>query len=205
MQGLFHGHGAHEIGRLHDRGVGAIDLQEFGGGVDAGEFEDVAEARAGPLGVAHGAAAPLNAGQFRSEEGASVAGAFEGRRDGVLRQLLEVGEGHLERLGDQAGEVEAVGGGIDRGGAGKVLANEEGVDGGDPGVEVLEGSFQILRTVVVEDHGPLAGDGGAVRAFELGGGGRGQKVRRFDAGWVASLIQPNLPGTACASLASFSA
>ena len=27
-------------------GVGAVDLQEFGGGIDASEFEDVAEARA---------------------------------------------------------------------------------------------------------------------------------------------------------------
>ena len=99
MEGLLHGHGAHEIGRPHDRGVGAVDLEEFGGGIDASEFEDVAEARAGPLGVADGAAAPLNAGQLRGEEGASVAGAFEGRRDGVLRELLEVGEGHLERFG----------------------------------------------------------------------------------------------------------
>ena len=82
-------------------GVGAVDLEELGGGVHARKFEDVAEARAGPFGVADGAAAPLNTGQLRSEEGASVAGAFEGRRDGVLRELLKVGEGHLERFGDQ--------------------------------------------------------------------------------------------------------
>ena len=73
-------------------GVGAIDLQELGRRVDAGEFEDVAEARPAPFGVAHRAASPLDAGQFRSEEGASVAGAFQGCRDGVLRQLLQVGE-----------------------------------------------------------------------------------------------------------------
>ncbi len=66
--------------------------------------------------------------------------------------------------------VEAVGGGVDGGGAREVLAHEEGVDGGDPGIEVLDGSFEVLGTVVVEDQGPLAGDGDPV--------GRGEFVGR---------------------------
>jgi hypothetical protein len=57
-----------------------------------------------------------------------------------------------------------------------MLADEERVDGGDPGIEVVARGFEVLRTVVMKDHGPLAGDGhGVVGGVELGGGRGGQE------------------------------
>ena len=82
---------------------------------------------------------------------------------------------HLQRFGNQARQVQAVCRGVDGRRAGKVLANEKGVDRRHPAIEVFDRSLQILGTVVVQDHGPLAGDRGAVRALDLSGCRRGQK------------------------------
>src|ERR1019366_3172791 len=76
---------------------------------------------------------------------------------------------------NQAGDIEPVGCGVNSGWAGKVLPNEKRVDWRDPAIEIFDGCFQILRTVVVQDRGPLAGDRGSVRAFDLACRGRGQK------------------------------
>ncbi len=174
VHGLFHRHAADEIGRLHDTAIGAIDFQEFRAGIDAGEFEDVAEARPGPLRVADRAASPLDAGELGRIEGAPVAGAFERGGDGVLGELLELREGDFGRLGDHAVDGEAVGRGVDRGGARKMLAHKEGVYRGDPGIEVLDGRLEILRAVVMKDEGTLAGDRDPVGRGEFSGCRRGE-------------------------------
>src|ERR1019366_6942221 len=59
--------------------------------------------------------------------------------------------------------------------AGKVLADEKGVDRRHPVVEIFDRSFQIFGAIVVQDHGPLAGDGAAVGGFDMAGCRGGQK------------------------------
>ena len=98
--------------------------------------------------------------------------------------FAQVGESQLQRLRDHPVDGEAVGLGIDRRGPRQVLAHKEDVDGGDPGIEVADRRFQVFRPVVVQDHGPLAGDGGAVRGFELGGGRRGQECEDLTPVWL---------------------
>ena len=52
---------------------------------------------------------------LRGEEGASIAGAFEGSRNGVLRQPFEIVERDLQWFRNQAGDIQPVGCGVNGG------------------------------------------------------------------------------------------
>src|ERR1035438_5943683 len=68
-------------------------------------------------------------------------------------------------------------GSVDRG-TRNVLPHEEGIDGRKKGVEIPQRCLQVLGPVVVQDHGPLAGNRYVVSRMDLRGGRRGQQGRK---------------------------
>ena len=89
---------AGRITRWSDPAIRA-DKHHFDGGCfDAGHFQQCRKRYAGPLGITHRAALPLQPLPRRLVEHAPVAGAFHHRREGRRRHALDVIETECQRL-----------------------------------------------------------------------------------------------------------
>ncbi len=108
------------------RGVGAVELDVRGPGLDPGPGQDVDQADAGPLGVAHRPALPADAGDVGREERPAVARALQDRRDRHPLQAFQVRQGQGQGAVDQAVDL-AGPGGQGRGGRAEVAPDEEAV------------------------------------------------------------------------------
>ena len=128
------------------------------GGLHSGALQNVAQAWTGKAGSAHRAFAPLDAGDLRAMEAASVAGAFEGVDDGVSFEFGEFGQAQGEGLLDFSADGETPFVSIELGWFVHVIAHEEVRHGGEPGVEIFDWGFQIDEAVGAENHAVFAGE-----------------------------------------------
>src|SRR5262249_18147456 len=143
-----------------------------------GPGEEILEPDALPSGVAHGPDAPLDTGDVRIRQPAPVPRALKNCRDlHRLEVTLErgqvEGEGLLRRL---ASDLQLPLRGRDLGNARQVVADEEGVVGGEDLLEDLERGLEVRGPVGPLDEWPLAGE----RLEEGGLEGAGRQARRAD-------------------------
>jgi hypothetical protein len=157
MHGFPHGKRANEIGCLREPAIGAIGGDISSRLVSLDELEYVTQSRPGPFRIADCAAPPLDARHARTKKAARISGALEGSGDSRLgkpRQIRErerlaipgaSGNSYLKRI-----LVDAR--------ARQMLAHEEDIIGSEPALKVLSRCLQVLRKIVVDQHGTLAGN-----------------------------------------------
>src|SRR5581483_4581952 len=114
----------------------------------------------------------------------------------VLRQRLQIRQRDLARIRNHAGERNLIRVRIERLRPRNVLADKKRIHRHHPGSVILARRFQVVRPVVVQDHGPFARNGGSAGGLRIGGGGRrgagGEKSREYLAavGVHAAIIIP---------------
>ncbi len=91
-------------------------------------------------------------------QAAAVAGTFKSVDDRVGFEFGEFAEGQADRLFHFAAKRETPGRGIEFAGLMHVIAHEEVRHGREPGIEILDGRFEVDKAVGTDDHAVFAGD-----------------------------------------------
>src|SRR5262249_23928675 len=99
VQRFFHWDRALKVGHRAERYVGAIEKNLDGAGLHAGALQHIREADAAPAAIAGSAGCPLQSGDWRIVECASVSRTLENPYQFIRRHLAKIiqseGEWHL--------------------------------------------------------------------------------------------------------------
>ena len=128
----------------------------FARGFHSGPLQNITQARTGKTGRAHRAFAPLDAGNLRPLQTASIASALERVDDGVRLHLGQLGKAQRERLLDFSAQRETPAAGIEFARLVHVVAHEEVRHGREPAIEILDRAFQIDEAERAKNHAILA-------------------------------------------------